>query len=145
MVLIPNAPRMGDMPKSDPLPEGLYFVRCSKETLKEAGPNAKNPGAPMLVVELTVFGPESAEVHHGRKLFENFILEGPGMFRLRAFLTAAGKDEDFVLEDSEDLLELEVAVVTKLEVGRTDPVSKIPIEARSRITRFLPLESVEAE
>jgi hypothetical protein len=138
MVQIPNAPRLGDMPTSSPVPEGVYLIRCDKAELK----SGKNKGTVYASCQFTIFGPESAEEYHGRKLFENLMLEGEAMFRTRQLLTAAGNDEDFVLEDTEQLIGLEAAAVVAVEKERKDPESGQVYPERSKITRFLAIEEV---
>ena len=136
MVQIPNAPRLGDMPSSDPVPEGFYQVRCDKAELK-AG---KDKGTPYAAVQFTIFGPADAEAQHGRKLFENLMLAGGGMFRTQNFLTETGHDEDFVLEDTDQLLNLECGAIVVEEKERKDPETGQTYPAKSKIARFTPLE-----
>jgi hypothetical protein len=138
MVMIPNAPKMGDMPTGSPLPEGVYHLRLDKTTLKKTGPASKAPGSPMAECQMTVFGPEEAEEFHGRKVFENFMLAGEGMFRTRQFLEAAGKNEEFVLDDTEQLLGLEVAAVVQVEPERKDG-DKV-YSARNKVLRYMPVQ-----
>lgn len=136
MVMIPNAPRLGDMPKSEPVPEGTYHVRCDKAEYKVA----KKSGQPMASIQLTIFGPEESEACHGRKLFENLMLAGEGMFRIRQFLEACGQDEDFLLEDTEQLVDMECAVVVQIEKERTDPENPgKTFPERNKVARFLPI------
>ena len=139
MVMIPNAPKMSDMPTGSPLPEGIYHLRADKATYKTTGPNSKKPGTPMCELQLTVFGPEEAEEFHGRKVFENFMLAGEGMFRTRQFLEASGKDEGYVLSDTEELIGLEVAAVVQVEPERKDPASGQVYGARNKVQRYIPL------
>ena len=139
MVQIPNAPRMGDMPTGEPVPEAIYHIRCDKSGYKETGPNSKKPGSPMAECQFTIFGPEEAEEFHGRKVFENFMLSGEGMFRTRQFLDVTGHDDDFVLDDTEHLLNLECAAVIQVEPERAGGDGKT-YSARNRIARFSKLE-----
>jgi hypothetical protein len=139
MVAIPNAPKLGDMPKGEPLPEALYHLRVDKVEFKKTGPNSKKPGSPMAEVQLTVFGPAEVEEFHGRKVFENFMLSGEGMFRTRQFLEAAGAAEDFVLEDTDQLLGMEVGAVVQVEPSRRDPETGQEYSARNKVQRYLPL------
>jgi hypothetical protein len=139
MVMIPNGPRLGDLPSGEPVPEAVYHLRLDKVQLKTSGANAKNPGTPMAEAQFTIFGPDEAEEFHGRKVFENFMLAGGGAFRTRAFLEATGESEDFVLEDTEQLLNREVAALVQVEKERKDPETGQTYPARNRITRFMPL------
>lgn len=138
--MIPNAPRVGDMQSGEPVPEGLYYLRCDKAEYKPT----KEKNEPMAAVQLRIFGPEAAEEHHGRVIFENFMLTGEGTFRTRAFLEHAGKDEDFVLEDTDQLLQLEVAAVVTVEKEQKDPKTGQVYPAKNRVTRFLSIEEAEA-
>jgi hypothetical protein len=137
--MIPNAARVGDLPKSEPVPEGLYHIRADKAEYKTSGPNSKKPGSPMAEVQFTIFGPEEAEEYHGRKLFENFMLAGDGAFRIRQFLEATGEDENFVLEDTDQIIGRESGAVVQVEPPRPGPDGK-QYDARNRIVKFLPLE-----
>ncbi len=135
MVLIPTAPRLGDMPTGSPLPEATYHIRVDAATYK----TSREKGTPMCEVQFTVFGPEDAEEFHGRKVFDNLMLDGEGMFRTRLLLEAAGMDEDFVLEDTDQLIGLEVAAALLVEKERTGEDGKT-YPARSRIGRYLSIE-----
>jgi len=137
VVMIPGAPKLSDMPTNEPVPEGVYYIRCDKSSLKKTGPNSKTPGTPMAEVQFTIFGPDEAEASHGRKIFENFMLAGAGMFRVRQFLESAGKDEDYTLEDTDDLLTLECAAVVAVEPAREIDGKKLG--ARNSISRFMPI------
>src|SRR5688500_17733816 len=117
MVQIPNAKPVGDMPKGEPVPEGVYHLRSDKVGYKES----KAKKTPMAEVQWTIFGPTEAEEFHGRKIFENLMLAGEGMFKTRQVLVAAGKDEEYVLQDTDDLLNIEVAGVVSVEKERSNP------------------------
>ena len=132
MVMIPNAPRMGDMPKGQPIPEGTYHLRCDKAEYKISQKNR----IPMAVCELTVFGPADAEEYHGRKIFENFMLSGEGMFRTRQFLEAAGEGADFILSDTDQLKGMEVAAVVQIEEGKKDPETGVEYDPRNRVKAY---------
>jgi hypothetical protein len=138
MVMIPNAPRLGDLPKGgEPVPEGTYHLRADKAEYKLSNENK----TPMVEVMFTVFGPEPAEVYHGRKVFENFMLAGDGAWRTSQFFEAAGKPSDFVIESDEQFLKLEVAAVVEVEKGKANP--KKPGENypdRAKVKRYMPIE-----
>jgi hypothetical protein len=140
MVMIPAAPRLGDMQKAEPVPEGIYHVRCDKAEYMTSGPSSKNPGSPMVQVTLTIFGPEEAEEFHGRKLFENLMLTGGGQPRTRQFLEMCGHPDDFVLEDTDLLVGDECGAVVQIDPARKDPVSGQEYEARNRVKRYLPIK-----
>lgn len=142
MVMIPGgtSARLGDMPTNEPVPEATYHLRLDKAELKATGAGSKTPGAPMAEVQFTIFGPDEAEEFHGRKIFENLMLTGSGMFRLRQLLEASGENEDFILEDTDQLLGREVAGVVQVQKGRKDPNTGTDYPDRNRIARFLPIE-----
>lgn len=145
MVAIPGgSQRIGDMPSGEPIPEGIYYLRCDKAEHKLTKVKPGKPGGKSMVeCALTVFGPAEQEEFHGRKIFENFMLEGEGRFRTRAFLEAAGWDEDSQLEDTEQLLNLEVAAVVQIEKERKDPNTQEVFSPRNRIARFMSIEEYE--
>ena len=132
MVAIPNPPRVGDMPKSEPVPEGHYHIRCDKAELVKTA-----KGENMISAQFTIFGPEEQEQYHGRKLFENFMMEGQGLFRTRQFFEACGEGEDFLVEDSEQFEKREVAAVVQIEAGGTDPKTKKAYGPRNVVKRYL--------
>jgi|SRR6186997_365471 hypothetical protein len=134
MVMIPNSARMGDMPKGEPLPEGVYQLRLEKAVYK----TSKEKGTPMAEVTFVVQGPVEAEEHHGRKVFDNLMLAGEGMFRTRQLLEAAGWGEDDTLEDTEQLVGLEVGAAITVEKPREQDGKSYP--ARSKVARYISLE-----
>jgi hypothetical protein len=142
MVMIPESAqkRVGDMPTGEPVPEGIYHLRCDKATLKEVK-SGKNKGEPMVELMWTIFGPEDAEEFHGRKVFENPMLTGEGAFKMRQLLTAAGFDEDFILTDTDELMKIEIVGVVGIEKERAEldennkPTGKI-FEARNKIQKY---------
>lgn len=143
MVQIPNAPRVGDMPTQEPVPEGVYHVRVDKATYKVAKTGKKTP---MVECMLTIFGPADAEEYHGRKVFDNLMLEGEGAFRTRQLLEASGEDSDFVLDDTDLLLQREVAIVTQTEKEREEvddagvKTGKV-FPSRSKVARYQAIEA----
>lgn len=137
-MIIPNAQRLGDMPSGEPVPEGIYALRCDKAELKFS----KEKKTPMAEVTWTIFGPESAEEFHGRKVFENFMLDGEGMFKTRQVFEAAGFDEDFTLEDTDQFLNIEVGGVTQIEKERTDTATGKTYPAKNKVAKYIPLDEV---
>lgn len=137
MVHIPKPPRMGDMPKSEPVPEGTYYARVDKAGYKVGTSGKKTPYAE---ATFTIFGPAEAEEYHGRKFFNNLMLDGDGMWRTRQFLEAIGKDEDYVLDDTDDIVGSECAVVLKVTPEQQDPENpNRTFAAKNEVTRFMPL------
>jgi hypothetical protein len=124
------------MPKSEPVPEGTYSLRCDKADYKES----KEKKRPMAECMFTIFGPPEAEQYHGRKIFDNLMLSGDGLFRLRSLLEASGEDDDFVFEDTDQLVGREVAATIGVEPERKDPVSGQVYTARNKVTRYLPIK-----
>jgi hypothetical protein len=122
------------MPSGEPVPEAIYHIRCDKATFKISKTENKTP---MAECQFTIFGPEDAEEFHGRKLFENLMLSGEGMFRTRQFLEATGENEDFVLEDTDQLLQRECVAVVQVEKERKDPDDPSKVyPARNKVARF---------
>jgi hypothetical protein len=138
MVQIPNAPRVGDMPSNTPVPEGIYHLRLDKATYKTTGTGSKTPGAPMAECQFTIFGPQEQEEFHGRKIFENLMLDGSGMFRVRQLLEATGENEDFVLEDTDQLVGREVAAAVQVEKEKV--VDGKRYDERNKVARFMTIE-----
>src|SRR5579859_5356730 len=132
MVQIPqqHQQRVGDLPEGGkPIPEGVYHLRVDKAVYKES----KEKKTPMIEATLTVFGPAEAEEFHGRKVFDNLMLTGDGAFRTRQLLEASGEDADYVLEDSDQLLQREVAAVVGIEKERKDEATGKTYPERNKI------------
>jgi hypothetical protein len=129
------------MKSSDPIPEGTYHLRLDKATYGTTGSGSKNPGAPKVDVQWTVFGPESAEEFVGRKVFETLSLSGDGTFKVRSLLEQTGETEDFILEETDQLLTREVAAVVIVVPEMKDPTNPNKIfPAKNEIKRYLKLE-----
>ena len=137
MVQIPKPPPpVGELPKSEPVPEGTYHIRCDKAGYAEGKTGKKTPYA---ATQWVIFGPAEAEEFHGRKLFDNLMLDGEGMFHLQNCLTAAGFDDDFQLTDTDTLLGIELAAVVVTKAGGKGADGK-EYGPRSEISRFMPIE-----
>lgn len=79
----------------EPLPVGEYRLQIANITETTTGENSKNPGEPMLKVELDVVDGKYA----GRKLFDNLLPTIPSIKgRVMNFLSALGEDTDGELE-----------------------------------------------
>jgi hypothetical protein len=68
------------------------------------------------------------------------MLEGEGRYRLRQLLEATGETEDFMLEDTDQLVGREVAAVIQIDGARKDPATGKQYDARNKVARFLPIE-----
>lgn len=137
--MIPNAPRMGDMPQgAAPIPEGVYYLRVEKSELKKG---KGDKGTPYANLQLVVFGPEEAEEFHGRKVFDRLMLSGEGMFRTRQLLEASGADDDFILEDTDQLIDLEIAAAVIVRPEEVDPKTKQKYQARNEIARYTSIDA----
>lgn len=135
--------RVGDLPSGgNPIPEGTYHLRADKSVLEAVkGVNAKNKGAAMAAVMFSVFGPADQEEHVGRKIFDRFMLEGEGLWRARQYFEAAGEGPDFVIEDTDQFLNHEVAAVIAIEPATMDPNdnTKELYPAKNVVKKYLPL------
>jgi hypothetical protein len=118
------------------VPEGIYHIRCDKATYKES----KDKKTPMVETHWTIFGPADAEALHGRKVFDNLMLAGEGAFRVRQVLEASGEGEDFVLDDTEQLIGREVSAVVQVEKERKDEATGQTYPERNKIARYQPIE-----
>jgi hypothetical protein len=134
--MIPNAPRLGDMPSGEPVPEAVYEIRCDKAEFKISKSDKHTPMAECM---FTIFGPEEAEEFHGRKVFDNLMLAGEGAFRTRQLLTETGETDDFVLEDTDQLVGRECKGVIQIEKERKDPSTGQLYPARNKIARYMAL------
>jgi hypothetical protein len=61
------------------------------------------------------------------------------MFRVRQFLEATGEDEEFSLEDTDQLLERECAAVVSIEPESKGDDGKT-YAAKNVVKRYMPLE-----
>jgi hypothetical protein len=137
MVQIPNGgARVGDLPSGEPVPEATYHVRVDKAKYAES----KEKKTPMAEIALTIFGPAEAEEFHGRKIFDNLMLAGEGAFRTRQLLEATGENEDFVLEDTDQLVGREVQIVVVTEKERREESTGKTFPARSKVARYQPID-----
>lgn len=111
---------------NDPIPAQTYKVIVSDGEMKEAGPNAKNPGSEYIRWELTV----SEGEYQGRKVFLNTTLVEAGLSGLKSLLEATGKfdvDGDLNFE-IDDVVNSEVLAVVKQKeypVGSGDKVNEV--------------------
>lgn len=117
----------------EPVPSGVYTVRVASIEDKQAGENAQNPGAPMLLWSFEVTEPEEFA---GRRIFNNTMLSGKALFNLRNTLKALDPENadeyDGEIEfEPEDFINKECVI----------EVSQEPYNDRmtNRIKKFMPL------
>ncbi len=95
-----------------PLPPGRYWAKITDVEDKEAGPEAKHPGAPFWNVELTIQdGP-----YENRKLWHNVMLFDGALYSLSQLMKALGVDiteGDFTVPDGDELISRDVIVVVR--------------------------------
>lgn len=94
--------RVGDMTKSEPLPEGVYHIRVVKAEVREPKEATNQKGEesfPYVNYDYVVCG-DSPEEFHGRHVFEIGTLKPGATFVNRQVLEAAGFDEDTTLADA---------------------------------------------
>lgn len=114
-ILIPDAPAVADMAESAPtIPEAQYNLRIHKAEYV-AVPKTKEAKGPYIKVQFVVTGP--GEKFVGRMIFQNYTLTGDGTFRLRELLTMTGHDASFRLEDSDQLVGLELGASVIIKPG----------------------------
>lgn len=117
----------------EPLPPGEYRLQISNMTETETSENSKNPGEPMIKVELTV----SDGQYENRKLFDNLLPTIPSIKgRVMNFLNALGEDTEGELEvDWDDYVGEEVIarVATKKATAEYDE--------GNRVTKYKPVPS----
>src|SRR5690348_3332782 len=98
---------VGDMTKSEPLPEGVFHIRVNKaEVRMPSEPFKKNPDGsqgeenyPYINYDYVVTG-DSPEEFHGRHVFEIGTLKPGATFVNRQVCEAAGFSEDTTMADA---------------------------------------------
>jgi len=94
-----NFAEVEDQKEFEVLPAGKYHLRISDLTEREAGENAKNPGARILRWEFEVA--EDGE-YESRKVWDNQALTAGSLWKPKALLSAIGVDTDSIDYDDED-------------------------------------------
>lgn len=151
MPVVDAGRKIGDMAKSEPLPDGIYHVRIDKTEEKRSEPSQANPDPwPYIATEYTVCG-GSPEEFHGRKFFENMTVAPGKDFTLRQLSEAIGLGEDdeiYVVEGEGQpavfqhhlFFEKELLVAVTTEKAGKGKDGK-HYEARNKVTRRMPLQS----
>lgn len=123
----------------EPIPAGRYNARITDGEVKEAGPNAKNPGAEYIHFEFTLTDGE----YEGRKVWTNAMLTGKGTFRINEILKCTDidlsnpEDVDFDIEDDIIGTECRIRVKVKPETDEYD--------ASNEVTKVMPLGEGDAD
>jgi len=100
----------------EPLPGGKYHVKVTDGELKEAGPNAKNPGSQYINWEFTVQDGD----YEDRKIWSNTSLLPQALFGLKGLLEAVGMDTNGEIDfDIDDLIGKDVVIQVKKTPKRT--------------------------
>jgi hypothetical protein len=111
-----------DVEEFKPLEAGTYDVRVTGAKVGKAGPQAKNPGDPIINVEFTVDDPDYPE-YDGRKVWMNISLTEKALpYALRHLKRLGVSEEDLKSEDyefeEEDILDFECRVVVTEDTER---------------------------
>jgi hypothetical protein len=142
--------KVGDMTKSEPLPEGVYHVRIGKAVVTHPKQSTKKDKSgqdvqtyPYVNWDLVVTG-DSPEEFHGRHTFDMGSLKPGATFTNRQYLEALGYGEDVTL--GEALPEInagnsELLVGLVVEPEGISPADNKWYPARNKITRRLKLGS----
>lgn len=124
----------------DPLPAGRYTCQVDDFKMGKASENAKNAGADTISWELTVVDNDNEE-YNGRKVWENMTIVPNSLWRLKAFLEAAGFEANDDMEfEPEDVLNSTLDVKLVIQKGRKNPSTGEEYEPRNSIKAFFPAE-----
>jgi hypothetical protein len=134
--------RLGDMAKSEPVPEAVYRVRIGKVEEKVAEPTEKNPDPyPYAEIHFVIQEPEE---YLGRHVFDMCTYAPGKNFALRQLGEALGLTEDddmLELIRSGQLVDQELQIAVSVEKARKDPRTGKQYDARNRVTKRMPLTS----
>lgn len=123
---------LNEVEKKDftPIPAGRYAFRITDGEIREAGPNAKNPGSQYINWELTV----SEGEFEGRKVWTNTALLDNSLWRLVQLMESADRYKEEI--DTEEL----VGHLTGAELVADVKVNPETAEynASNDIRKFLP-------
>ncbi len=143
------------------LPNGVYTARIANLQDREAGPQAKNPGARMLRWEFEVINNED---YDSRRIWDNQVCTPQTMWKIKALLNAVNvdtsslsfdeDDNQFYYEDDkgdEHVLDMDelLGSVVDIKVGkrpaRTDPETNREYAEQNKITQFYVHEASDAD
>jgi hypothetical protein len=96
----------------DLLPSATYVAKVTDGEMREAGPQAKNPGADMINWEFTVQRGD----HEGRKQWYNTVLVEAALGMLKNLLGACSKDGQPLFDDLDGDLDFDIDTVVGSDV-----------------------------
>ena len=109
-----------NVPKREPLPEGIYNVVC--EAVEE---KTSKTGKPMLVARFQ-------EVDTKTSIFENFLLTPDALWKLQSFCTAIGFDAEGQI-DTDDLTAAMLGAEVQVKVVQREYQGNITNNIKSYI------------
>lgn len=125
------------------LPSGKYVVEVEDYKESSAGPNAKNPGAPIISWQLRVQDPEQYE---GRVIWENMAIIPPKgenkgtLWRVKGFLNACGFEVDGEIDfDPDAVLGSTCVARVSVQKGRKNQETGEEYDDRNVVKAFLPV------
>lgn len=120
----------------EPIPAGKYQVQVTDYRQGNASENAKNPGAPTISWELTIMDGE----YEGRKVWENMTIVEASLWRLKAFLEAAGFEVDGEIDfDPDEVVNTELVAKVGIQKARKNPETGEEYDARNTVKGFYAL------
>ena len=135
--------RVGDLPKGDPVPEGIYRLRVVKVDRKVPEKTQKDPDPyQYYVIYNAICADENIpEEFHGRYVFDQMGPDPRGAWKLRQLAGALGYDEDFDIIaalDGNALVDAEYNAMVAIEKEKTGKDGK-HYDARNVITKRMGL------
>jgi hypothetical protein len=132
--------KLGEMAKSEPVPEAIYKARIGKVAEKVSEPSDKNPDPyPYAEIHYIIQEPEE---FLGRHVFDMCTYAPGKNFALRQLGEALGLGEDDDMLDlirTGSLVDQELQIAVAIEKARKDPKSGATYEARNRVMKRMPL------
>lgn len=115
----------------EPIPAGEYTLEVVK-----AVPGKSKAQNPKITLHLKVVGGE----YDGRYIFDDLTFTAAALFRVKAFLVAAGYDSDFSGGiDPAELVGVQVGAIVNInESTATDESTGEPYPPRNGIKRYMP-------
>jgi hypothetical protein len=119
----------------DPLPTGKYHVAITDAEIREAGPNAKNPGSQYINFEFTVQeGP-----YQGRKVWTNASLLPQALYTIKGILEALGHETTGNELDIELDELMNEELIVKVMFLKAAEVNGRSLDDRNEVKRFYKL------
>jgi hypothetical protein len=131
-----------------PIPPSRQHVMITDHDVSETGEQSQNPGAPKLVLELTVQDGD----YSGRRVWDTFVFGEKTLWKIKGLMAALGEDIERdggwtvgeIFDAAPDWVGRELVVRLAIQAARKDKDTQQEYNARNQVKNYYPVSDEDS-